>query len=215
MIVLDNITVEQGVFSLEDVNIHIPEGRYAVLMGGTGSGKTTLLEVICGLRRAETGRVILHGEDVTLARPADRGVGYVPQDGALFKTMKVFDQLAFPLAIRRERTPVIRERIRELAALLSIDHLLDRGAANLSGGERQRVALGRALSFRPGVLLLDEPLTALDEETRERIMQLLKTVQERTKVTTLHVTHNLSEAKRLGDMLLRIDNHQVRHCEMS
>lgn len=214
MIVLEDIGLKQGDFGLEGVCIRVPDGHYAVLMGGTGSGKTTLLEIICGLRQPATGRVILHGEDVTHARPADRGVGYVPQDGALFKTMTVFDQLAFPLAIRRVRADAIRERVHELAEMLSIDHLLERWPDKLSGGERQRIALGRALSFRPGVLLLDEPLTALDDDTRERIIPLLKTVQQRTRVTTLHVTHNVSEAKRLGDMLLRIDNHQVHRCEV-
>jgi ABC-type sugar transport system ATPase subunit len=210
MITLENITVSQGRFVLPDVSISIPEGQYAVLMGGTGSGKTTILEVVCGLRTPDRGRVLLCGDDVTNLRPADRDVGYVPQDGALFKTMTVFDQLAFALVIRGRKAGIIRERVHELAELLSIDHLLDRSPDGLSGGECQRIALGRALSFKPGILLLDEPLSALDDDTRDQIMALLKNVQKHTGVTTLHVTHNLAEAQQLGEIMLRIDNGKVQ-----
>jgi ABC-type sugar transport system ATPase subunit len=124
--------------------------------------------------------------------------------------MTVSEQLAFPLVIRRAPSATIRERVDELAGLLSIDHLLDRGPAGLSGGERQRIALGRALSFHPSILLLDEPLAALDEDTHGQIIRLLKTVQQYTGVTTLHVTHNVSEARRLGDLHLRIEGGSVR-----
>lgn len=201
--------MSQGRFVLSNVSISIPEGRYAVLMGGTGSGKTTILEVVCGLRIPDSGRVLLCGDDVTNLRPAERDVGYVPQDGALFKTMTVFDQLAFALVIRGQKAGVVRERVHELAELLAIDHLLDRSPDGLSGGECQRIALGRALSFKPGILLLDEPLSALDDDTRDQIMALLKNVQKHTGVTTLHVTHNLAEAQQLGEIMLRIDNGEV------
>jgi len=210
MITLEDITMSQGRFLLTDVSIHIEEGQYAVLMGGTGSGKTTILEVICGLRKPDSGRVLLRGDDVTELRPADRDVGYVPQDGALFKTMSVYDQIAFALAIRGKKPNMIRERVYELAELLAVDHLLDRSPNGLSGGECQRIALGRALSFKPEILLLDEPLSALDDETRDQIMELLKNVQKHTGVTTLHVTHNLAEAQQLGDMMLRVDNGKVQ-----
>lgn len=212
MIQLEHITVHQGEFVLEDVSLTVPAGGYAVLMGGTGSGKTTLLEVICGLRRPESGKVFLHGEDVTNLSPADRETGYVPQDGALFTTMTTFEQMAFPLLIRGRDDKMIDRTVQELAGLLKIEHLLDRGISGLSGGERQRVALGRALSFQPGILLLDEPLSALDDETRDQIMELLGNVQQYTGVTTLHVTHNRVEADRLGDVQLRIDHGKVISC---
>jgi len=128
--------------------------------------------------------------------------------------MTVFGQLAFPLSIRRVPSDEIRKRVTEIASLLSIEDLLDRGPSGLSGGERQRVALGRALSFRPSILLLDEPLVALDEATRGQIMDLLKAVQQHTRVTALHVTHDLSEARRLGDMCLRIEDGGVRRFEI-
>jgi molybdate/tungstate transport system ATP-binding protein len=210
MIILEHIDVIQGRFSLCDLHMEIPRGAYAVLMGSTGSGKTTLLEVICGLRQPDGGQVMLDGRNVTHATPAARDVGYVPQDGALFKTMTVFEQLAFALAIRRETPAAIDARVTELADLLGIDHLLDRSVRDLSGGERQRVALGRALSFHPGILLLDEPLAALDDETRSHIMGLLKTVHAQTGVTVLHVTHNMKEATELGTQVLCIRDGSVQ-----
>jgi len=176
MVELDNITVRSGPFTLRDISFEVQGGQYAVLMGKTGVGKTTLLEAICGLRKVATGRILLHGADVTQLHPADRGVGYVPQDLALFPTLTVREHLAFALQIRRIAAQTISSRVAEFAELLSIMHLLDRVPRGLSGGEAQRVALGRALSFHPQVLLLDEPLSALDEETRHEMYDLLKRV---------------------------------------
>ena len=210
MIVLDQVTISQGAFRLRHLSMPVPRGAYAVLMGSTGSGKTTLLEVICGLRPPDSGRVLLNGRDVTFATPAARDVGYVPQDGSLFKTMSIFDHLAFALRVRRKSPAEIETRVSELAGLLGIEHLLERSLEGLSGGERQRVALGRALSFRPGILLLDEPLVALDDETRQHIVQLLKNVHARTGVTVLHVTHNLREAEELATTMLRIQNGSIQ-----
>lgn len=209
MIRLEHITINQGAFGMRDVCLDIPQGAYAVMMGSTGSGKTTLLEVICGLRQPDSGRILIGGKDVTRATPAARDVGYVPQDGALFKTMSVFEQIAFALSIRRAPSAIIAARVEELAGQLGITHLLDRTPIGMSGGERQRVALARALSFRPGVLLLDEPLSALDDETRSSIMALLKQVSQKTGITALHVTHNRAEADQLGSMNLHIRQGQV------
>ena len=209
MIRLEHITINQGAFGMRDVCLEIPQGAYAVMMGSTGSGKTTLLEVICGLRQPDSGRILINGKDVTRATPAARDVGYVPQDGALFKTMSVFEQIAFALSIRRTPSAIIAARVEELAGQLGITHLLDRTPIGMSGGERQRVALARALSFRPGVLLLDEPLSALDDETRSSIMALLKRVSQQTGITALHVTHNRAEADQLGSMNLHIRQGQV------
>jgi ABC-type sugar transport system ATPase subunit len=202
MIELANLSIRSGAFSLSDVNLRIPDGTYAVLMGATGQGKTTILEAICGLRRVTGGRVLLGGVDVTHAKPADRGVGLVPQDLGLFPTMTVRGHLEFALRVRRVRQAVISDRVAELAQILGINPLLDRHVRHLSGGEAQRVALGRALSFRPRVLLLDEPLNALDETTRDRLCELLLKVQKQIGVTTLHITHSRSEARQVADMLV-------------
>jgi ABC-type sugar transport system ATPase subunit len=175
-------------------------------MGKTGSGKTTLLEAISGLTAITAGSITLLGRDVTHLEPAARGVGYVPQDLALFPTLSVRDHLAFSLDVRRRPAAEIDKRVAELAELLGIGHLLDRRPAGLSGGEAQRVALGRALAFHPQVLLLDEPLSALDDDTRADMVSLLRSVQRLTGVTTLHVTHSLGEAKKLADRLLVLKN---------
>ncbi len=202
-------------FCLDGVSLEIPSGYYGVLMGKTGSGKTTLLECLCGLRRIDGGSIWLAGEEVTTRRVAKRNIGYVPQDGALFPTMKVRENLSLSLEVRNWASPKITERVNELAELLSISHLLDRRPVNLSGGEAQRVALGRALAFGPAILLLDEPLSALDDSTRDQMYELLKDVQHATQVTTLHVTHSTHEARRLADCKFVLENGRVVHANSS
>jgi ABC-type sugar transport system ATPase subunit len=201
MIAIDNLHLHAGTFALEGLALTVATGEFAVLMGKTGCGKTTLLEAICGLRAVRSGRIVLLGRDVTHLRPAERGVGYVPQDLALFPTLRVRDHLAFALEVRRRPAHEIADRVTEMAGMLGITGLVDRYPQGLSGGEAQRVALGRALAFHPRVLLLDEPLSALDEDTRGDMVELLRQVQRRTGVTTLHVTHSLTEARRLADRL--------------
>jgi molybdate/tungstate transport system ATP-binding protein len=209
MIELEQIAVQAGSFRIADISLSVPTGQYGVLMGKTGCGKTTILESVIGLRRIVRGRIRLGEEDVTDLNPAVRGVGYVPQDGALFSHMSVRDHLAFALMIRSVPRGIIDGRVAELAELLGIAHLLDRRPRGLSGGERQRVALGRALSFRPRVLCLDEPLSALDSETRSQMCDLLVDIKHRTGVTTLHVTHNPDEAERLADCLFRLVDGRI------
>lgn len=202
MIAVEHLRVRVGGFELEDVSFDVPTGQYAVLMGRTGAGKTTLLEALCGLKPVAGGTIRLNEQDVTRLKPAERGIGYVPQDRALFQSMSVREHLAFALAIRKADQPAIQQRVAELSRLLGIEHLLERRPQGLSGGEAQRVALGRALAVRPGILCLDEPLNALDDETRQGMYQLLVEVQQNTGVTILHVTHNLDEAEQLADRIL-------------
>ena len=141
--------------------------------------------------------------------PAERDVGYVPQDGALFRTMTVHDNLAFALTIRHQPALAIKERIGQLADWLQVTHLLDRRPLGLSGGETQRIALGRALANHPPILLMDEPLSSLDEETRDRMIELLKGLPQREDVTVLHVTHSRHEADQLGDLIFRLQDGRV------
>jgi ABC-type sugar transport system ATPase subunit len=202
MICLDHVSLRVGSFTLTDVSLTVPTGSYTVLMGKTGCGKTTLLEAVAGLRPLLSGRVFLLDRDVTRLSPAERGVGYVPQDLALFPTLTVREHLALAPTVRRWAPSAVGQRVEELADLLGLEALLERRPAGLSGGEAQRVALGRALSFQPPVLLLDEPLSALDEETHADLVVLLRTVQRRTGVTTLHVTHSLTEARALADQIV-------------
>jgi ABC-type sugar transport system ATPase subunit len=212
MIQAHNLAVGAGKFRLSGLSFHVPTGQYAVLMGRTGSGKTTLLETICGLKSSLGGQILLHGQDVTHLKAASRGIGYVPQDGALFATMTVREHLEFALRIRHWPKQAIDQRVARMAAMVGVEHLLDRKPQGLSGGESQRVALGRALSFQPRILCLDEPLSALDDHSREDLIRLLKKVQQEAGVTALHVTHNRHEADLLADCRLEIIDGQVQSC---
>lgn len=204
MIKLSSVRIRAGQFVLSDISFEVPDAAYAVIMGPTGIGKTTILEAICGLRQIESGRVVISGVDVTDWSPADRNLGYVPQDLALFPTYKVSEQLVFAMKLRRMSSEEQQDRSRMLADLLGISHLLNRTVKALSGGEAQRVALARALSFNPSALLLDEPLSALDSDTRDNAQNLLKTINQETGVTVLHVTHNQEEARALADCCIRL-----------
>ncbi|MGE4551344.1 MAG: ABC transporter ATP-binding protein [Opitutales bacterium] len=209
MIRLEKLRLKQGDFTLDEVSFEIPDGSYGLLVGKSGCGKTTVLEAICGLREASGGKIYLADEEVISLKPGERGVGYVPQDGALFPTLSTREQLAFALRLRKVEPPSIAKRVEELANRLGIEQLLDRMPDGLSGGERQRVALGRALSIRPKFLCLDEPLSALDDETHDEICQLLIDTVKGTGVTVLHVTHNKSETERLADVVFRFEDGKV------
>lgn len=215
MIALENVTLQSGSFFLHGLSFEVPEGGYGVLMGKTGSGKTTILETLCGLRPVRAGRILIRGQDVTHLKPASRGIGYAPQDRALFQTMTVWEHLAFALTIRGWPFPKIRDRVARLASLLGISPLLPRKPRGLSGGESQRVNLGRALSFQPSVLLLDEPLGALDRQTRGDMIQLLRAIRETTHVTILHVTHDPEEADLLADLLIRLEDGKISTRKLS
>ena len=213
MIELQKVTVRAGAFILKEVSLKAEEGEYAALMGPTGSGKTTLLEAAAGLRPVVSGRILIGGEDATRLKPSEREIGYVPQDGALFSTMTVAEHLSFPLRIRRVARAEIERRTDELTELLDLRELLKRRPRGLSGGEKQRTALGRALSFRPKALLLDEPLSALDEESRERMYNVLKRVQETERTSALHVTHSRSEASALADRVFLLKEGRAAELE--
>ena len=209
MIVLEDLAIRVDSFALDGISFQIPAGKYGILMGSTGCGKTTILEAICGLRPLVAGHIGLDGRDVTGLRPAERNIGYVPQDGALFTTMTVREHLAFSLRLRKAGQTLIDQRVTQMARLLEIEHLLDRRPEGLSGGEAQRIALGRALACRPSILCLDEPLSSLDEDMREQMYDLLEAVQQQTGVTVLHVTHSRAEADRLGDVALSLTRGRI------
>ena len=210
MIELREVTVTSGGFSLKDVSFTVQQGEHVALMGRTGQGKTTLLEAICGLRRVTLGQIVVGGRDVTLMPPGQRGIGYVPQDLALFPSMTVRGHLEFALRLRHWEASRRETRVKEVAQWLGIEPLLDRRVGMLSGGEAQRTALGRALSFEPTVLLLDEPMSALDDATRLELHEVIKEIRRRTQVTTLHVTHNRPEAEALADRIIQLDAGEVR-----
>ena len=209
MIHLDSITWQAGSFRLENLTLRVPSGKYAVLMGRTGCGKTTLVEIFCGLRRPQSGRVLIADRDVTHEPPGERGVGYVPQDGAMFPTMTVREHLGFALRLRRRPADEIARRVGQLAEELGVAALLDRKPPGLSGGERQRVALGRALAAQPKVLVLDEPLSAIDEDFRDDLAALLRRIQREHGITALHITHSRAEAAQLADLVFRLSDGRI------
>jgi ABC-type sugar transport system ATPase subunit len=205
MIQLEQLTWKvSGRTILESMSVAIPANTYAVLMGPTGCGKTTLLEILCGLRRPTAGRVLLDGVDVTDLEPRERGIGYVPQDLALFPGLRVREQIGFAPKLRGVPAIELKQQVDRLAEQFGILPLLDRLPDMLSGGEKQRVALARALAARPRLLLLDEPLSALDESMRAEAVALLQRVQQEHALTVLHVTHSRSEAAALGTLHLRM-----------
>ncbi len=205
MIQLEQLTWKvAGRTILADVSVAIPSNTYAVLMGATGCGKTTLLEILCGLRQPTSGRMLLDGVDVTHLEPRERGIGYVPQDLALFPGLRVREQIGFAPKLRGVPPEELNQRVNRLAEQFGIVPLLNRLPDMLSGGEKQRVALARALAAQPKLLLLDEPLSALDESMRAEAVALLQKVQQDHALTVLHVTHSSSEAAMLGQMHLRM-----------
>jgi len=200
---LRDLRIEIGAFQLGPLSLVIAEGCHALLLGPTGVGKTTLLEIIAGLRTPTSGRVLASGIDITDFPPGDRGIGYVPQDACVFPAMTVRQNLAFGLAIRGTPAKIREDRVAELAARLMLTPILDRPATGLSGGEAQRVALGRALAFRPKLLLLDEPMSAIDDETKEAVLNLL----EAEASTVLHVSHDRPEVERLADAVYQLQQN--------
>ncbi len=202
MISVQKLQLSRGNFRLPEISFEIPQGEYAVLMGPTGCGKTSLLECIVGLVKPDSGAIIIDQKEVTHLPAADRHIGYVPQDAALFKGLSVRQNIGFALSIRGTKEAAIRERVTELAASVEISNLLDRGIGGLSGGERQRVALCRAMALNPRVMLLDEPLSSLDEISREKMCSLLGEIHRESGATFLHVTHSSTEAERLASMKL-------------
>ncbi len=198
MIEIKNLSVDLGGFLLKNISLSIGQGEYFVIVGPTGAGKTVLLESIAGLHPLRSGEVWLNGREVTHLEPEKRGIGFVYQDLVLFPHLSVRDNISFGPRLRRQRPGAM---VDGMAQLLGISHLLDRKPATLSGGESQKVALARALVISPQVLLLDEPLSAVDPDTREGLQRELRQIHERLRVTIIHVTHDFQEAVALGDRI--------------
>ncbi len=199
MICTEEIYFRIGTFQLQRLSIKIAKGEYFVLLGPPGSGKTIFLECLCGLKKIDSGRIYIDGHQVTGLEPRARGIGYVPQDYALFPHLTVEQNIAFGLRVHGYQHKETQAKVAETAELLGMRHLLGRGVGGLSGGEKQRVALARALVLQPKILLLDEPVCALDEVTRQEVCVQLLDIQRRLGLTTIHVSHNLEEAFTVAD----------------
>lgn len=202
MLELRGIAKRLGQFALEEVSATIQSGEYFVLLGPSGAGKTVLLEIVAGLIEPDRGELRWAGADITRTPPERRGFAMAYQDYALFPHRTVAGNIGYGVT-GTDRAA----RVREVAAKLRIEHLLPRAVGALSGGERQRVSLARALAIRPRMLLLDEPLAALDATARLALRRELKQMQQQTGTTFLHVTHDLEEAMALADRVgVLLDN---------
>lgn len=210
MIELRNLCVDLGDFVLRDANLNIEVGEYFIILGPTGAGKTVLLESIAGLYTPQKGQIFLHGREITRLEPEKRGISIVYQDQMLFSHLNVEDNVTFGLRLRKKSRVEIKESLDWLVNLLGISHLLHRKPDTLSGGEKQKVALARALSIKPQLLLLDEPLSALDPENREYVQRELRRIHDQLQVTTVHVTHDFEEAIALGDRIAVIGDGRIQ-----
>lgn len=212
-VVVDGIAKRYGdTLALDEVHLDMAPGSYVVVLGPSGSGKTTLLAILGGFLAPSSGRVLVDGEDVTLVPPARRPTTTVFQDYALFPHMDVGTNVAFGLAMRGVRGDEQRERVDRMLALVGLEHARARRVTELSGGQRQRVALARALVVEPRVLLLDEPLGALDMKLRRQMQDELAGIQRSLGTTFVHVTHDQEEAMALADAVVVLrDGHIEDH----
>lgn len=197
-------------FVLEIDFLKVYQGEYIVIVGQTGSGKTVLLECIAGIRSLKQGRMTLAGKEETNSPSHQRQIGFAYQDSLLFPFLTVEENILFSAKARKcHRDPAIVNRLISLVDRMGIAHLLSRYPQNLSGGERQRVSLARAILLQPPILLLDEPLSALDVNTRNEMSKLLKEIHQQENMTIIHVTHDLSEALQLGTRMIILKQGQI------
>jgi sulfate transport system ATP-binding protein len=205
-----NVSKRFGDFSaLSDVTVEVSDGSLTALLGPSGCGKSTLLRVIAGLERPDAGAVHISGRDMTSIPARERGVGFVFQHYAAFKHMKVAENVAFGLRIRKRPRKEIRARVDELLALVHLTGWADRYPHQLSGGQRQRMALARALAVEPRVLLLDEPFGALDAQVRRELREWLRRLHDEVHVTTVFVTHDREEAMEVADRIVVMRDGKV------
>lgn len=204
---LQALTCNVGAFHLKDISFDVGEGEYFVILGHSGAGKTLILESIAGLHNVG-GKLFYNHEDITKKPPEHREVGFVYQDFALFPNLSVRENILF--AGRYKTIDDAKALLEDLVQFLGLEKIIDRRVENLSGGEKQRVAIARAIYSRPKILLLDEPLSAIDPTFRNAIMKFLKDIHRRYGLTTLHVTHNFREASYLADRIAIVMDGRVQ-----
>jgi sulfate transport system ATP-binding protein len=210
LISVSNISKRYGDFAaVDDVSVTVEPGSLTGLLGPSGSGKSTLLRIVAGLEQADTGTVLLAGEDVTRVRPQQRGIGFVFQHYAAFKHMTVRENVAFGLKIRKWSKDAIAARVDELLEIVGLAGFHGRYPSQLSGGQRQRMALARALAVEPKVLLLDEPFGALDAVVRKDLRKWLRRLHDEVHVTTIFVTHDQEEAMDVSDQIVVMNEGRV------
>jgi multiple sugar transport system ATP-binding protein len=207
---IENLTRRYGdVKAVDNLSIDIPAGTFLTLLGASGCGKSTTLGLIAGLDKPDGGRILVGDKDITSFPPNERGMAMVFQSYALYPHMTVAENIAFGLKLRRRPKAEIAERVRSVAQILDLTHLLERRPSQLSGGQQQRVGLGRALVKQPQIFLLDEPFSNLDAALRARMRTEVKHLHLRLETTTVFVTHDQEEAMSLSDLIAVMKDGQV------
>jgi putative spermidine/putrescine transport system ATP-binding protein len=195
---------------VSDLDLDIAEGEFLTMLGPSGSGKTTCLMMLAGFEHPTSGRITLAGRPIDGVPPHRRDIGVVFQNYALFPHMSVLENVAFPLSVRKISTAEMNERARAALSMVHLQHLADRKPAQLSGGQQQRVALARALVFEPKLILMDEPLGALDKQLREHMQYEIKHLHERLGVTIVYVTHDQGEALTMSDRVAVFNEGRIQ-----
>ncbi len=207
---VSNLNVKSGKFALQDISFSLNRPDYLIILGPTGCGKTMLLETIAGLRKPTNGKIILEGQNITYYPPENRGLGFAYQDSLLYPFLTVEENIIFGArAKKQDKDPATLERLHNLAEAMQITPLLKRHPHSLSGGEKQRVSLARAILINPPILLLDEPLSALDPQTRYAMRDLLREIHAQEEIGIIHVTHDFNEALQLGTQLLVMNKGKI------
>jgi putative spermidine/putrescine transport system ATP-binding protein len=207
---LEGVSRIYGDFTaLDRMDLVVEKGEFLTLLGPSGSGKTTLLNIIAGMTLPSSGRIHIDGRDVTELPTRQRGLGMVFQNYALMPHMTVFENIAFPLRIRRVREQDIRQRVAEVLKIVNLGDFGHRKPRELSGGQQQRVAIARCLVYKPELILMDEPLGALDKKLREQLQFEIKRLHAELGVTVLYVTHDQEEALALSDRIMLMNNGRV------
>lgn len=202
MIRVSRLTRRYGPFvALDAVDLDVQRGEFVTLLGPSGSGKSTLLNLISGMTGASDGRIEIDGRDATHLPTNQRGLGMVFQNYALMPHMTVFENIAFPLQVRKIPKPEIESRVREVLKLIQLEHVADRKPKQLSGGQQQRISLARCIVYRPPIILMDEPLGALDKKLREDMQLEIKRLHAELGVTMIYVTHDQEEALAMSDRI--------------
>jgi len=208
-VTLQGVSKTYGEFvALRELHLQVKEGEFLTLLGPSGCGKTTTLRMVAGFVTPTTGTIYFGDEEVTRLPPQKRGIGMVFQDYALFPHMTVAENIAFGLVERKVGRENVRQRVKELLNLIQLSGVEDRYPSALSGGQQQRVAVARAVAFAPRVLLMDEPLGALDLKLREAMQFEIRRIQQELKITTIYVTHDQTEAMHMSDRIA-VMNHGV------
>ena len=206
-----NVEMQFGNFkAVKDASFELEHGRFLTILGPSGSGKTTLLRMIAGFLTPTKGEIFINGEAVSAVAPNKRAIGMVFQKLALFPHMTASENVAFPLKMRRFDARTIPDRVSQYLSLVRLDGLEDRRINQLSGGQQQRVAIARALVFEPDLLLLDEPLAALDRKLREEMQLEFRRIQKELGVTTINVTHDQREALVVSDQIIVMDDGEIQ-----